>query len=248
MLNEAAYFETVLISELHDAPAERMVCFVGALAAARGGGGGGGGGGDGGEDDDGYIITLRDGSGSGSSGSMDAVRVDTRDVIVPVCAPLALLRVHGVTRGGGGVPLVRATVLCSVEELDLAGWRSMLILRRAVLARQGLLEAGSLGAKAVAAEAAAAAAQAQAPLPAPAPAFVPPAGAGAVSAHRARGRAAWPIAAAGDGDSQSSSQPQSAETSAPSPPAAEAPRTLRSRPPRGGGSRHEHAMQPLADT
>jgi hypothetical protein len=251
MLNEAAFFETVLISELQDAPAERMVCFVGALSAARGAGGGGAAAAAAAADeaDDGYILTLRDGSGGGGS---DSVRVDTRNVIVPVCAPLALLRVHGVTRGGGGVPLVRATVLCGVEELDLAGWRSMLVLRRAVLARQGLLDAGSLGARALAAEAACASAAvaAAAASPAPAPAFAPPAGVSSVSALRARGRATWPSAAAGDLDSQSSPQPQLADASAASPPAEEAPRRLRGRPPRGGGSigGDEHVTQPLAET
>ena len=246
MLNEAAFFETVLISELQDAPAERMVCFVGALSAARGAGAAAAATAAADDEaDDGYILTLRDGSGGS-----DAVRVDTRNVIVPVCAPLALLRVHGVTRGGGGVPLVRATVLCGVEELDLAGWRSMLVLRRAVLARQGLLEAGSLGARALAAaEAASASAAVAAAAPAPALACAPPAGVSSASALRARGRATWPSAAAGDFDSQSSPQPQSADASAASPPAEEAPRRLRGRPPRGGGiGGDEHVTQPLAET
>ena len=128
-MNNATFYETVLISELCSAPQERQVCFVGALSRFGSSGEG--------------LLTLRDGSGTA-----DTVCIDTRDVDVPSCAPLTLLRVHGLTRGcdsESSFPVVRATVLVAVEALDLASWRSALLLRRAVLMRQGLLDFDSLG-------------------------------------------------------------------------------------------------------
>ena len=205
-MNDAAFYETILICELYGAPTERQVCFVGALP--RGGPSGEG------------VLTLRDGSRDGA----DAVNVDTCDVDVPPCAPLTLLRVHGLTRGGGGgsaLPAVRATVLAAVEALDLAAWRSALLLRRAVLARQGLLPAAALGATAVIEPAAAPSLDA-----APAPA------AAALSGRR-RGREPSAIWAAQHDSQEASQQLGSPEA----PVLAPAPRRRRLLLPGGGAPR-----------
>jgi hypothetical protein len=180
MISEAPYYETVEIVDLQCARAEAQVCFVGALSSH-----------------DGYELTLRDGSGGG--GGCVAV-VDTRDVAVPAALPpLALVRVHGQCRGAGAV---RATVLAAVEALDLAAWREALRLRRAVLARQGLLPPASLGAAALAAAAAAAASAAPPAPPPPLP--------------RVRARAAWPAPPPADSDAAACSPTASpADDSAP---------------------------------